>query len=38
MTACQTLVQSPSVIPHAASGPTTPPSLPHRNREHIFAP
>jgi len=38
MTACQTLAQSPSATPHAASAPTTPPSPPHQNLEHIPAP
>src|ERR1700722_8917385 len=35
MTACQTLAQSPSATPHAASAPTTPASPPHQNLEHI---
>ena len=38
MTACQTLAQSPSATPHAASAPTTPPSPLHQNLEHIPAP
>src|ERR1700731_676595 len=38
MTACQTLAQSPSATPHAASAPTTPPSPLHQNLEHIPVP
>src|ERR1700738_4643770 len=38
MTACQTVAQSPSGTPHAASAPTTPPSPLHQNLEHIPAP